>query len=128
MLTKKEKGQRGEELAENFYKKRGYRLLAKNFYSYFGEVDRVFLFGDTIVFVEVRGRKNSDFGLPEETVTLSKQKKIIKTALYFLHKKHITDLNVRFDIYSIIWGSGEKIVRSYAIEDAFNTDGCSDSL
>jgi len=117
-VTKKERGEQGERLAEGYYLKNGYGLLARNYRTRTGEIDLVLLKDDTVVFAEVRGRANIEYGLPEETVTISKQKKIIKTALSFLYKHKLYGHNVRFDVYCIIWGK-EKPFRSYLIEDAF---------
>jgi len=118
IVTKKERGEQGERLAERHYLENGYRVLARNYRIRAGEVDLVILKNNTVVFAEVRGRENLQYGLPEETVTLSKQKKIIKTSLSFLCKYKLFDCDVRFDVYCVIWGE-KKPVRSYLIENAF---------
>ncbi len=78
-------GQKGEDLAEKYFKNRGCEILTKNFHSRFGEIDLIIKDRDQIVFVEVKTRKSNSFGTPEESISRLKLQKIIKTALYFLN-------------------------------------------
>jgi putative endonuclease len=91
-----------EKIAETFLNQQGFKTFARNFYSRFGELDLVMLQQDTLLFVEVRYRKNSYFGTAIETVTASKQQKLLKTAKYFLLKHpQFQQHACRFDIIGI---------------------------
>ena len=67
----------------------GYEILSRNFRSSYGEIDLIARQGACLVFVEVKYRKNSNSGKPEEAVSLQKQRKISKTADYFRVKYRI---------------------------------------
>ncbi|WP_233520519.1 YraN family protein [Flocculibacter collagenilyticus] len=94
----KHKGDYYESLALNHLKKHGYRLIEANYNTRFGEIDLIVKNDDSLVFVEVRYRKNDHHGSAAESVTPSKQKKIIKTAQHFLTQFNLTDTACRFDV------------------------------
>ena len=100
-------GRQSEEIAANFLKKQGYKILVKNFSSRLGELDIVAKDKETVCFIEVKCRSNLSRGLPEEAVTRSKKHKICKSALVFLKKNKLLDLEARFDVVSINSNSGE---------------------
>ncbi len=98
-FSKKQLGDIGEEKAFQFLSEQGLKLVAKKFYSRFGEIDLIMRDNDYLVFIEVRSRKNMGFGSALESITTAKQNKLRKTADYFLLKN--TQLNnklARFDI------------------------------
>jgi putative endonuclease len=96
----KEIGKDAEEAAASYLKSRGYRILHKNLSFIYGELDLVALDGETVVFVEVKYRKNLDHGFPFEAVTKSKQKKIIMAANTYL-AKYASLPACRFDVVSM---------------------------
>lgn len=93
-------GMSGEALAINYLKKKGYRILKKNYRTRFGEIDIIACKDDVVVFIEVKTRNTDAFGAPEESVTKQKQERIKKAALCYL-KKFKTIPSVRFDVISI---------------------------
>ncbi|MFI3226824.1 MAG: YraN family protein [Clostridia bacterium] len=93
-------GKDGEDQACDFLAKNGYQITHRNYHSRFGEIDIIAIKDDILAFIEVKKRKNTDFGQPSEYVTLKKQQKIIKTATLFL-MKHNLDLQPRFDIIEV---------------------------
>lgn len=101
-MTSKALGDFYESKALEYLKKNGLKLLDRNFYSRFGEIDLLMLESKTLCFIEVKARKNNSFGKPEEFVNLSKQKKLIATAQYFLqtHTKYQKN-DCRFDVIAI---------------------------
>jgi len=102
MITTREQGQYTESLACEFLKKKGLKLVEKNFNSRLGEIDLIMKSNDTLVFVEVRYRKNNDFGSAAESVTANKQKKLIRTAsLYLQQHAKLLKQPARFDVVSI---------------------------
>lgn len=84
MTTSKKIGQWAEQQAALYLQAQGFQLVEQNFHSRFGEIDLIGLRGDELVFVEVKARSNVQFGEAVEMITLQKQRKIIKTAMYFL--------------------------------------------
>lgn len=89
-MQSKAKGYEAEQAAEKYLQKQGLVALARNITFKTGEIDLIMQEGDTLVFVEVRYRKSSLFGSPAETVTPSKQKKLIQTALLYCQRKGVT--------------------------------------
>ena len=102
MLKRKELGDRGEEIATNFLKKQGYRIIERNYQFRMGEVDIVAREAETIVFVEVKARRSADFGLPEEALSYDKRRRLTRLALGYLAYHKIKDKNCRFDVVSIL--------------------------
>lgn len=69
MLDKKILGQKGENLAAKYYQKLGWHVLARNFYTRFGELDLVLEKNKKILIVEVKTRSSQKFGFGEESVS-----------------------------------------------------------
>ena len=95
-------GAMGEELASKFLKKQGYKIVEKNFRTSLGEIDIIALDRGTITFVEVKTRKSTTFGYPQEAVSLKKQKKISQVATVYLNQKKLNSEKARFDIVAIL--------------------------
>jgi putative endonuclease len=92
-------GKTAEIFACKFLKQQGLKLVIQNFYSRFGEIDLVMKDEDTLVFVEVKQRQSSlDNAI--ESITPSKQKKLVLTAQYYLSKTS-NNSNCRFDVIAI---------------------------
>lgn len=99
--NKRRKGGFGEEMALNMLLKTGMKLLKKNFRCRFGEVDLILRDKETLVFVEVKLRKDTSHGLAAEAVNYSKQKKIIRVAQYYLQGCGLKNPFVRFDVVGV---------------------------
>lgn len=84
--TKKEKGQKGEDLASQYLTENGYKIIEKNWKCRWGEVDLIAQKGPKLTFVEVKARKGKSYGSPLEAVHKLKQEKIVRTALLFIQK------------------------------------------
>ncbi len=97
-------GNKGEKAAASFLKKRGYRILKKNFRASIGEIDLIAEHKDVLVFIEVKSRTNQSFGHPSLAVTPAKQKKIAQTAQVFLMKYPVKGRQIRFDVVSVLPG------------------------
>ena len=74
-MNTKEIGNLGEDTACEYLKSHGYMILQRNYHSRYGEIDIIASKGDTVVFCEVKTRKNSSFGHASEYVDFRKQKK-----------------------------------------------------
>jgi len=81
------KGEYAETIALKYLQSQGLTKLQKNFSCKCGEIDLIMKDNEFIVFIEVRYRKQTQFGHPLETIDYKKQQKIIKTIQYFLMKK-----------------------------------------
>ncbi|MEZ5582433.1 MAG: YraN family protein [Candidatus Competibacteraceae bacterium] len=96
-------GQRGgaaESLACQYLESQGLVLITRNFRCRLGELDLVMRDGPQLVFVEVRSRSNRDYGSPIETITPTKQKRLLRAAAYYLQKTACT-APCRFDVIGI---------------------------
>lgn len=101
-MNKKQKiGLYGEELAEKFFLKKGYKILDKRFQTRFGEIDLVVGKGEMIVFVEVKTRTSNICGLPEESVNYYKIKKMKIAATQYAQKNNIVDKDLRLDCLAV---------------------------
>jgi putative endonuclease len=110
-------GSEGEALAAEFLRKKGYRIIAKNYKTSIGEIDIIAKDGDTFVFLEVKTRTNETFGYPFEAVNGHKRRKIKNVALLFL-KRMKEEVPARFDVLSISsTGDGRQEITH--IKDAF---------
>lgn len=99
-------GAQGEEIAVSFLKGRKYAILGRNFRIRGGEVDIVARDGRTIVFVEVKARRGSSYGAPQEAVTPFKQRQIARAAMTWLVKNHQTAAAARFDVIAVLLHDG----------------------
>lgn len=115
-------GQRGEETAVKILIKQGYKILERNFRTKMGEIDIIARDGEYTCFVEVRLRKNNNFGTPADTIDERKRRRIINTATYYAQKKRIYDTPMRFDVVVInadTFGAQLSNIRAEVIKDAF---------
>lgn len=83
---------------------KGLVLIEQNYTTPFGEIDLIMMDvrNDTLVFIEVRYRRNSDYGEGFETISRAKQKKIITAAKCFIrYKPKLSDRPIRFDVASV---------------------------
>ena len=111
-----ELGREGEEQARKLLKSKGYKILECNWRCHFGELDIIAKDGKTLVVVEVKTRRTSYYGEPELAVNRKKQKNIVRMADTYIRQNGI-DLEVRFDIISVVIGSGQCMINH--IPDAF---------
>ena len=117
-MQKKELGQKGEEIALRFLKKKGYRIIEQNYVCKMGEMDIIAKEKDTFAFIEVKTRTSTTFGPPQSAVNASKQRQLSKVALNFLKEKNLEDVRARFDVVAILLRpKGEEIE---LIRDAFD--------
>jgi len=100
-MSKTQSGNYGESLAVNFLKKRGYKILERNYRIRGGEIDIVAREGELLVFVEVKARWSHEYGLPKESITYYKIKALLKTAAFYCVKINWGDKPYRIDMVSI---------------------------
>ncbi|MBS7008387.1 YraN family protein [Anaerostipes sp.] len=106
MRNQRKTGMEKEETACRFLVSQGYEILERNFYSRRGEIDIVARDGEYLVFIEVKYRKNAEYGYPSEAVNAKKQQRIRRTAEYYLYSRSLFPVPARFDVVEIL---GKKI-------------------
>ena len=95
-------GQQAEDIALKFLQTKGMRLIARNYRCKLGEIDLVMQDDAALVFIEVRYRKQSNFGDGAESVDFRKQQKIIRSAEHFLQQhRQYSQSPCRIDVISI---------------------------
>ncbi len=102
-------GRTGERLAAHTLERRGYRILERNFRCRHGEIDLVAEDGQDLVFVEVKTRRGTAFGRPEEAVTPSKQRKLLEIATYYLDLHSCSDRAWRIDVVAVQFSTHGKL-------------------
>ena len=110
----KEKGNYGENLAVKMLKKRGYKIIERNYKNLIGEIDIIAEDGEYTVFVEVKFRSDISKGRPVEAVDYRKQKKIVLVAKEYISSHKIWGRNFRFDVVEVLNGNPPmgKIIRN----------------
>lgn len=116
MQSRERLGRDGEEAAWREYRRRGFRLLERNWRIRAGELDLVLGREGLVVFCEVKTRTGGAFGWPFEAVTAAKQRKIRSLAELFLAARRLRPDAVRFDVASVLSGSPPSV---HLFEDAF---------
>ena len=100
-LSPREVGATGEKTAESFLKRRGYKILARNVRSRYGEIDIIARKDRGLVFVEVRTRRGSAFGTPEESVTSAKRERLVALAESYLQSLEKMPSSWRIDLVAV---------------------------
>lgn len=113
-------GSWGESLAAEYLRKKKYTVIAVGYHCRFGEIDLIVKNKRSLVFVEVKLRKNGDFAAAREYVNHSKQERIRATASFYL-SQNPTKLQPRFDVIEIYapQGLATKTPEIVHMEDAF---------
>ena len=119
LTDRKRLGRWGERCSEKFLKRKGLKILTRNFRCKTGEIDLVMADRDgSIVFIEVKARADEKFAEAEDSITSAKKARLQKTARFFLASHHIDNRPCRFDIVTIVLGqTGRPQIRHY--ENAF---------
>ena len=113
-MNNKVLGYSGEDSAVKFLKAKKYKIVCTNFTCPIGEIDIIAADKKTIVFIEVKTRLTTKFGLPREAVTSFKQNKYRQLAMYYLKNNNLLDRVARFDVIEVLDGQINHI------ENAFN--------
>jgi len=109
-------GSKGEILAENYLRNKGYSILEKNWLYKRNEIDLIASNDEFIVFVEVKTRSSGYWGNPEDSISISKIKKIVHAANLYINLYDI-EKPVRFDVIAIVMNN--KFTDINHFEDAF---------
>ena len=99
-------GDEGERLAERFLERRGLKTIARRFTTPVGELDLVMRDGETVVFVEVKTRRDRDFADPQDAVNVPKQRRLTRAAQWFIHDRRWEHRPCRFDVVAVTLAAG----------------------
>lgn len=95
-------GTTAEDIACDFLVEQGYKIVKRNFhFGKHGEVDVIAKEGETLCFIEVKARSSTEYGSPEEAITLKKMKSLRRVAEGYLYVSGIEDVECRFDVVAI---------------------------
>jgi putative endonuclease len=112
-------GRWGEEEAARYLQRLGMKIVKRNLRTPVGEIDIIARQGKTLVFIEVKTRRSDAFGTPQEAVGPTKQRQIIRTALWYLGDGKGKGLQPRFDVVAVRPGSQgaqiEHIVNAFGL-------------
>lgn len=115
--TSRSKGNEGEDRAVELLKREGFEILERNYVIWGGEIDIIALEKPmTLVFVEVKYRRDESFGSGIEAVNKTKQQRLVRCAESFISLHGFEGMSARFDVVEV---SGQAIRR---IENAFETN------
>ncbi len=113
-------GETAEQDACQFLLKQKLKLVCKNFRCRYGEIDLIMQDKQSLIFIEVRYRHNHRFGSGAESITPTKQQKLIKAAQYYLQQTATTaQFATRFDVISMSSGNNNNESKIDWIKDAF---------
>lgn len=98
---KQQVGQHGEDLAVKHLKRKGYKIIERNYRNRLGEIDIIAKHKGVLVFIEVKARKTERYGHAKLAVTKAKQRKISITALAYLKSQYKTQPRARFDVVTV---------------------------
>ncbi len=116
-------GQRGEDAAARFLRRRGYRVVERGCRSRWGELDLVAVDRQTVVFVEVKTRTRATAGDPSEAVTPNKQRRLTRLAMGWLKRHGLMEQPARFDVVAITWAEGSRRPKVDHYPNAFDAMG-----
>ena len=100
MSDKIQKGAKGELLAAEMLRQKGFEIIERNYRFKRSEIDLIVKKDNWLVFVEVRVRNSNTFGYPEQTISQAKRKKVMEGAAHYLEEVNWTG-NVRYDVVAI---------------------------
>ena len=94
-------GAEGERVAAAHLRAQGIAVEGWNYRTRFGEIDLIARDGDDVVFVEVKTRRNAEFGAPEESVTPRKRGRLVFAAQEYLKEHDLEERAWRIDVVAI---------------------------
>ena len=120
---RKSTGDLGERIVAEHLERLKYNIRETNFRCPQGEIDIVAQDGDYLVFVEVRTKRSSSFGTPEESITPAKKTRLVSTALNYLQSNDSLATPWRIDVVAVELGRGGSVTRIEHIQSAVEGAG-----
>jgi putative endonuclease len=113
-MERDEVGRRGEDAAAAYLERIGLQIVERNWRTSRGEIDLVALDGEELVLCEVKTRRTSSRGTPEEAVSLAKQRRLVRLAEAYIAAAGVRPCAVRFDVISIrVLGEDRALLRHH---------------
>lgn len=125
-IQRRHLGAQGEEYVIQHLRSLGFVLLAQNYSQHQGEIDIIAMQSDLVIFVEVKLRRTSYFPL-SQLIPLSKQKKIVKTAIFYILSNKLVNKIFRFDVALLAVDKANNYAMTY-IDNAFTASLYESSL
>ncbi len=113
-------GREGERAAARHLRRRGFRVITRGYNTSRGEIDLIARDGDTLVFVEVKTRRE---GCPLEAVTPEKERRLTLAALHFLRRYDLLEQRCRFDVVAVHWPDSARAPSIEHVVNAFEPPG-----
>ena len=114
-------GRTGERLAAEELTRQGYTIIERNFRCRHGEIDLIAEDAYDLIFIEVKTRRGTAYGLPEEAVTPRKQQKIVQVATYYLDLHECSERSWRIDVVAVQLSSSGRLeeirVHQHAVQE-----------
>lgn len=120
--TRQSLGKAGEQLAADKLISLGYEIVARNYRCIAGEIDIVARHAQVWIFVEVRTRRGTKFGLPEDSITPRKQAHMIAAAEHYLDANDLHLVPWRLDFVAVEFSLLGKLLRLDVIPDAVSAN------
>jgi putative endonuclease len=117
-MNKQDTGNLGEKFAQSFLKRKGYKIIATNYRSSYGEMDIILRKADCLIFAEVRCKRSHVFGTPEESITSSKKQKLISMAQGYIQKNPPVCKSWRIDFIAVEIDANNRATRIEHFENA----------
>ncbi|MFZ5633877.1 MAG: YraN family protein [Bacillota bacterium] len=112
-------GRAGEDAAVHYLRKKGLRIVQRNFRCRLGELDIIARDGSSLVFIEVRTVAGSAFGTAQESVDRKKRIKLRQVAMYYIQSGNVGNLPMRFDVIAVTIDRDSKVLKLDHIVNAF---------
>ena len=116
-MTSREEGLAGEDKAVKTLKKKGYRIVERNYRTRLGEIDVVAEEGGCLVFVEVKNRNTGLFGEAVCSIDERKKKHMVNAALYYMKTHESFGRRVRFDVIGIDSGNVKLVKGAFTVKE-----------
>lgn len=107
MYYKKQIGKNGEDIATDYLKNLGYKIVERNFNCWWGEIDIIALDKDEIVFIEVKTRSSKQYGNAAEAVNKVKINHLWKTVEFYVYLNNLSNMFIRIDVVEVYIKDGK---------------------
>jgi putative endonuclease len=100
-MNNRQVGAIGEDIARNYLVENEFIILEQNYRNKIGEIDLIAKKEDEIIFIEVKSRKNLNYGYPSEAVNMKKQLKILNTSKIYILANRLNNSRLRYDVIEV---------------------------
>lgn len=107
MYFKQKIGKLGEDIACKYLQNLGYKIISRNYFCKFGEIDIIAKDNLEYVFIEVKTRTCNSFGSPIDSIDYKKIKHLLKSISYYIYSHHLQNYFIRIDAVEIIEFNGD---------------------